>query len=169
MFNILLTPHTSCHRIKYFCLFRQVWLHITPDLFPLLLIVIDEQHWRIQCIRKTCTHFYICRVLFCCVVVSVDLIPPTSLAPSLWYGCPIARKGSPMLRGKNHRRALHTHDIAMTEQPKKQLDDVVGKCLDIIIMQSSQTPQPNLLVYKYGLRFLWKKTPSLRQYPGKSS
>ena len=114
MFNILLTPHTSCHRIKYFCLFRQVWLHITPDLFPLLLIVIDEQHWRIQCIRKTCTHFYICRVLFCCVVVSVDLIPPTSLAPSLWYGCPIARKGSPMLRVKRSQESTsytwYSHD-----------------------------------------------------------
>ena len=31
-------------------------------------------------------------------------------------------------------------------QPPKQLHDVVWKCLDIIIMQSSQTPQPNKLV-----------------------
>ena len=63
-----------------------------------------------------------------------------------------------------------THDIAMKEQPPKQLNDVVWKCLDIIIMQSSQTPQPNKLVCRYGLSILWKKTPSLMpamQYPGK--
>ena len=55
---------------------------------------------------------------------------------------------------KDHSRALDTHDIAITEQPLKQLNDVVWKCLDIIIMQSSQTPQPNKLVCKYGLSIL---------------
>ena len=121
MSNILLTPHSSCHRIKYFCLFRQVWFNITPDLFLFLLLVIDEQHWRIQCIRKTCTHFSLCCVLFCCVVVSVDLISPTSVALSCGMAVQLPVKEAQCYEWKDHMRALDTHDIAMADNPQSNL------------------------------------------------